>query len=388
MRKRTDSKKRRGHVLKLGLLAAMLIIIVGVSLGCVGGLTPIGWSGGKVADGTLFVGSKEGRLVAIDLADESRLWAEPLSPDGGGGGFGCLPVAGGGCGGSNKVAIYGTPAVAGDLVYIAGYNGKIYAYNADNLATRWVYPREGNLEPFAGGAVTDGTSLYIAGNEGKLYALDAVTGDKLWEYETGDKIWSTPTLSDGVLYIGSFDKKFYAINAADGTLKWTYQTEGTIVTTPLVADGLVYFGSFDRYLYAVNIADGSLKWRFMGQNWFWAMPLIHEGALYAGCLDKQVYVLNPASGAEIASFDLGGQVASSPVAVDKYVVFATRKGVVFSIDTVSHQLKQLADYEKDVDGPLTAYEGIVYVHTSELALERVNVLTGAILSPISLESQS
>jgi outer membrane protein assembly factor BamB len=367
----------------------MLIVIVGVSLGCVGGLVPIGWSGGKVADGTLFVGSKEGRLVAINLADDSRLWAEPLKSASQGGGFGCLPTAGSGCGGAAAVAIYGTPLVTGELVYIAGYNGKIYAYNEDNLATRWVYPREGNLDPFAGGLVTDdGTNLYIAGSDGKLYALDAVTGDWLWEYETGEKIWATPALSDGVVYIGSFDKKLYAINAADGTLKWSYQAEGAIVTTPLVADGVVYFGSFDRHLYAVNIADGSLKWRFEGENWFWAMPLIHEGALYAGCLDDKVYVLNPASGAEIVSIDLEGQVASSPVAVDKYVVFATRKGVVFSIDTESNNLRQLADFEKDVNGPLTAHEDIVYVHTSELALERVNVLTGAILSPISLESQS
>lgn len=388
MKTPTQSRQRRHHIVRLGLLAAMLAVIVGFGVGCVGGLVPVGWSGGQVADGTLFVGSKEGRLVAINLADESRLWAEPLSPGGQGGGFGCLPAMGGGCGGSAQVAIYGTPVVSGELVYIAGYNGKIYAYNEDNLATRWVYPREGNLEPFAGGAVTDGTNLYIAGSDGNLYALDALTGDWLWEYSTEDKIWSTPALSDGVVYIGSFDKKLHAVNAADGTLKWTYQTDGSIVTTPLVADGVVYFGSFDRYLYAVNIADGSLKWRFMGQNWFWASPLIHDGVLYAGCLDNRVYALDPASGAEVATYDLGGQVAATPVVVDKYVVFATRKGVVYRIDTESQELRQLADLEKDVDGPLTAYEDIVYVHTSELALERVNVLTGAVLSPISLESQS
>jgi len=298
--KTPQSRQPHRHIARLGLLAAMVIVIAGATLGCVGGLTPIGWSGGRVADGSLFVGSNQGRLVAINLTDDSRLWAEHLT-SASSGGLGCLPSMGGGCGGSTSVAIYGTPVVANGLVYIAGYNGKIYAYNEDNLATRWVYPREGNLDPFAGGLVTDGTNLYIGGADGNVYALDALTGDWLWEYPTGDKIWATPTISDGVVYIGSFDKSLYAIDAAAGTLKWSYPTEGTVVTTPLVADGVVYFGSFDRYLYAVNTADGSLKWRFQSQNWFWASPRLYNGVLYAGCLDNYVYVLDPASGEELAS---------------------------------------------------------------------------------------
>jgi len=37
-------------------------------------------------------------------------------------------------------------------------------------------------------------------------------GDKLWEFETGDKVTATPAIgSDGTVYIGSHDKKVYAI---------------------------------------------------------------------------------------------------------------------------------------------------------------------------------
>jgi hypothetical protein len=45
------------------------------------------------------------------------------------------------------VAIYGTPNIC-DLVYIAAYNGKIYAYTR-TLGARWVYPREGYLQPLS-----------------------------------------------------------------------------------------------------------------------------------------------------------------------------------------------------------------------------------------------
>ncbi|MFC2002169.1 PQQ-binding-like beta-propeller repeat protein, partial [Chloroflexota bacterium] len=107
---------------RIWLLFVVLLVAGLTSSGCIKGLQPIGWSGGAVYDGTLFVGSKEGRLVAFNIADGGRQWSEPLKAQAGG--FGCMPVAGGGCTAPAGVAIYGTPAVSGDLVYIGGYNGK------------------------------------------------------------------------------------------------------------------------------------------------------------------------------------------------------------------------------------------------------------------------
>ena len=103
--------KRRGLIVgKAVLLLGILLIIVLAGAGCIEGLYPIGWSGGAVADDTLFVGSKEGKLVAVNINDESRQWSEPLKASASGTGFGCVPMGGGGCagGGSAGVAIYGT----------------------------------------------------------------------------------------------------------------------------------------------------------------------------------------------------------------------------------------------------------------------------------------
>ena len=58
---------------------------------------------------------------------------------------------------------------------------------------------------------SDGT-VYVGSLDNKLYALNGKTGDKLWEFETGDKVSYSPAIgSDGTLYIGSWDKKLYAI---------------------------------------------------------------------------------------------------------------------------------------------------------------------------------
>jgi len=136
----------------------LLVLTSGLTIfGCRGELGAIarGWSGVAIADGALFLGSMDGKLVAINESNQDRLWPDvPFKASEQSGGFGCARAP-------EAVAIYGTPAVAEDLVYIAGYNGKLYAINAKTGALRWVHPREGELEPIVGGPVVALDKVYI-----------------------------------------------------------------------------------------------------------------------------------------------------------------------------------------------------------------------------------
>jgi outer membrane protein assembly factor BamB len=379
---------------RIAFLLALVIAVGLVAFGCVSGLAAVGWSGGTIDDGILYVGSQQGRLVAVNLADDSRVFSEVLIPISQPGLFGCSASSGGlgGCaGGAATVPIYGTPVVSGNLSYIAAYNGKVYAYSYsnNNLATRWVYPREGNLSSIVGGVAVAQGKVFFGCTDGKVYALDAEVGDYLWESATtGDKIWGTPAVDGDILYIGSFDKKLYALNIADGTIKWEYATEGSIISTPLIYQDTVIIGSFDRNLYALNASNGTPKWTvpFGGKNWFWAQPLIINDVLYVGCLDHFVYVINPATGVKITELDLKNPLASTPVVVGNSVVFVNRKGVVYSVGIGTYEVKELIDLKKTVNGPLAAYGDIVYIHTQENVLERINAVTGALFNPISLNS--
>jgi outer membrane protein assembly factor BamB len=367
------------------LLLVMFLVIVLLASGCVRGLTPVGWSGGTVSGDKLYIGSTEGRLVVINLTDESRQWAEPMS-DASRSGLGCSFFPGaGGCAAAAGVAIYGTPVISGGLVYAAGYNGKIYAYNVDSLAVRWVYPREGYLKPFVGGITISEDKLFIASTDGILYALNAETGDLLWQFATEKEIWATPAVDENTVYIGSFDEKFYAINTGDGSKRWEFITEGAIVSTPLIYDGTIYFGSLDKNMYAVGTENGSLKWKFAGQNWFWAMPVMYDGYIYAGCMDDSVYILDARTGNKVNEIDLGSPLPSSPVVIGDSVIFASKEGVVFSINTVSGSLTTLSEIEEqEINGPLTGHEDIVYVHTQDKKLHRINVVNGSVLRSIDL----
>jgi len=360
------------------LLLVSLLLVSGLAgAGCTQtGAVPRGWSGAVIADGTLFVGSMDGRLVALEASTGARLWEVLLEEAKSSGGFGCAAPA-------TSVAIYGTPVVAGDLVYVSGYNGKVYALNSSSGALRWVYPREGNLEPVVGGAVVSQGKLYFGSADGKVHALDAGTGDKQWEFQTGDKIWSTPVMDGDTLYIASFDNKLYALKAADGSKKWEFETEGAISATPLVHDDTVYIGSFDRYLYAVDADSGALRWKFMAENWFWARPVAYNGAIYAASLDGKVYALDVDTGDKVAEFDLKSPVSSSPVLVNGSLIVVSEDGKIYSI--TSAQKATLRDLEEKVSAPLCAGDGVVYVHTQKHdTLHAVNAETGVTLWTLPL----
>jgi outer membrane protein assembly factor BamB len=384
--------KFRHKIWTIRVILILITLALALSFSCVAGMQPIGWSGAAVSDNALFVGTQEGRLVAVNISDGSRLFSRRIESATSSGGLGCFGPTGGGCaGGPVGAAIYSTPAVSEDSVYIGAYDGRAYAFDYQ-LRENWKYPPEGEkaIEPIIGSLVVASDTVYFGSSDGKVYALVASTGRLAWNepFQTGEKIWSTPVISDNRLFIGSFDHKLYALDADDGSLQWEFETEGPIVSRPVVNDGMVFFGSFDRYFYAVNAESGVKNWEFVqADNWFWANPVVYDGVVYAPCLDGKVYVLNAANGEQVVdAIDLGSALTSSPVLVDTSLIIISQKGIVYSLDVITNQVRQLAEIGKLVYAPLVASDSIVYVHPQEPIIQPINLSTGAKLATISLKS--
>ena len=63
----------------------------------------------------------------------------------------------------------------------------------------------------------------------------AKTGVKLWEFETGDWVISSPAIgSDGTVYVGSEDNKLYAINGTTGVKLWEFETGDAVYSLSLI----------------------------------------------------------------------------------------------------------------------------------------------------------
>ena len=62
-----------------------------------------------------------------------------------------------------------------------------------------------------------------------LMGAEKKAGTKLWEFKTGDAVYSSPAIgSDGTVYVGSSDKKLYAINGKTGDKLWEFETGDSI----------------------------------------------------------------------------------------------------------------------------------------------------------------
>jgi eukaryotic-like serine/threonine-protein kinase len=380
----------RTPAIKYGLMALLLLLTL-VMTGCGVSSTPQGGSGGTIAGGSIYIcpslqssgsgfgcsqsSAPQGKVVAVNTADGTKLWQTSLQAPAPSSSFlSCSSSASG-------AVVYGNPAALDDLVYVADYNGKVYAISASTRLSKEIYLDVKNPQPIISAPVAASVAgkklVLVASSDGKVYALDATSLERVWVFPTGGKIWATPVLAGDTIYVGSFDKKLYAINATDGSKKWEYATGGSIISSAALDGDTVYVASFDRNLHAVNTADGTLKWTFTAAKLFWSQPLVVNNKVYAACLDNKVYVLDAGTGNNITEFDLGSPISSSPVIVGKYIVFASEKGKISAIDTTSNQIKLLTDLSETVNAPLSGSGSIVYIYTHSQNLYALSVESGA-----------
>ena len=164
--------------------------------GCVGISNPEGWAGPTcrhpdtacissqgTADDLLLASTARGKLSALSAEDLSRVWTFPTGEE------------------DPKIdleAIYGTPVVVRDTVYLAGYSGAVYALHLEDGSIQWRFEADG---PIIAGLAASETAVYVASDDGRLHVLDSQTGQQVDTFDAGDSIWATPLLADGLLYV-------------------------------------------------------------------------------------------------------------------------------------------------------------------------------------------
>lgn len=243
-------------------------------------------------DGTVYIGSGDGRLYAIGTSGAVR-WSYQTGS-----------------------MIDSSPAIgAGGEIYVGSCDSYLYCLTSGG-ALKWRYATGGMIwsSPSLG---ADGT-VYFGCQDGCCYALRP-DGALRWKYNAGSAVWSSPALgSDGTIYFACGNGKLYALTA-QGALKWTYLTGSAADSSPTVgADGAIHFGSGDGYFYAIS-PNGTLRWRAYTGNLVdstaatGANGTIYVGTGGAGTVGT-MRAYSPA-GTELWRVSLTGGVRSSP-AVD------------------------------------------------------------------------
>ncbi|MFJ8821460.1 PQQ-binding-like beta-propeller repeat protein [Streptomyces sp. NPDC102467] len=216
--------------------------------------------------------------------------------------------------------VWGTPKVAGDLVYVTSFevhaldvatgrrrfktrdvawsmavaDGRIHASDGPTLwaldareggdlwrlgTDAWVYALQADH-----GTVVTGT------RGGGVQAREAAGGDKLWEI-TGcqtdfESPEAGPVVHDGTVYVWQ-DARLRALEARTGEERWSYpigdaaSCGGVPVRLTPAPDGYVYVSAGTRVL-AIDVASGHVRWHFEAPAVFLCPPAYAPGPAVTG----------------------------------------------------------------------------------------------------------
>jgi outer membrane protein assembly factor BamB len=275
-----------------------------------------------------------------------------------------------------KGQVLGSPAVAGDAIYVGSTAGFLYAVERKSGTERWKFETKSRIA--SSPAVANGL-VYFGAYDGHFYAVDGATGALRWKFATegerqftakhlhgmqpaGESMpdpwdcWlSSPVVWNGAVYFGSGDGNVYALDAGTGALKWKFKTGDVVHASPAIADGMVFIGSWDRYFYAIDAVSGAEKWRFKtgedaavhNQQGIQSSAAVADGTVYFGCRDSHVYALDEFTGEKKWAYATGGTwVLTSPAVDDGLVFFGISfGGKLFAADAKTGAIVYSVDFK-------------------------------------------
>ncbi|WP_210505900.1 PQQ-binding-like beta-propeller repeat protein [Naasia sp. SYSU D00057] len=253
----------------------------------------------RVFDRTLYVGSRDQHLYALDARTGREQWRyETAGP------------------------VTSSPAVAAGLVYVGSNDNRLHAVDAESGQLSWTFVTGAPIH--SSPTVVDGT-VFVGSRDNHVYALDAVSGHLRWSFAglphtdlvTGFN--SSPAVVDGALYIGSRDHSVYCIDVAQGFARWRTSTDSTVDSSPTVADGLVLIGSDDHSLWALGTGDGVAVWKFGTGGGVISRPHVDGDSVYVGSADGRLYSVDRSTGRQRWRLDTGGAIRSSPTTFEGLV---------------------------------------------------------------------
>lgn len=292
-----------------------------------------------VVGGTLYVGSNDHNLYAIEAESGTLKWKFKTGS-----------------------RVTSSPAVAKGLVYFGSFDGDFYALNAATGAQQWKFKTGGERryagkhlhgtepageimpDPFdfflSSPTVTEET-VYFGSGDSNVYALNGTTGELKWKFQTGDVVHSSPAVANGIVYAGSWDTYFYALDATTGKEKWRFKTGDDpdihnqigIQSSPMVVDGVVYFGCRDSNLYALDAQTGEKRWAFNNKgSWVIGSPVAKGGKLYFATSDSGLFhAVDARTGAEWYTLQLIWPMFSSPAIAGDMLYIGSEEGKLYAI---------------------------------------------------------
>jgi outer membrane protein assembly factor BamB len=177
-----------------------------------------------------------------------------------------------------------------------------------------------------------------AQGDGWVRGYDALTGEKLWEFDLNpkDSVWprtrneviATPVIYGDRVYLGNGQDPehgegvghFYAIDATkrgditESGRVWYFGDIRRTISTAAIADGLVYIADFSGFLHCLDVETGEEVWMYDTFAAIWGSPFLADGKVYLGDEDGDIVVLQHGREMKVlAEMNMGSAVYATVV---------------------------------------------------------------------------
>ncbi len=312
-----------------------------------------------VKDGVVYLGSRDSKIYALNLADGTKRWDIQLEQGG----------------------IQGAPALTDTTMFAGKAEAYYYVYSWDRVAGTDGWSRQtGELIGRPPWVLPDETRLYThldpevnapENVQTRMAALNQSNGETIWATPIGGVPEVPPALSETLLLTASSDEKLYAFDRETGAIKWQAELTGKPASSPLVHRGRVYVSTISGALYSFELDSGKVAWRHQfpdvslqgnlalsGQlllvpglkglytfdtdklepRWTFrspqevTAPVASRNFVYLGCANNMLYVLRIENGSAAGVYRTGGEILASPVLAGGFVLVGSSDGKLYAYE--------------------------------------------------------
>jgi outer membrane protein assembly factor BamB len=199
------------------------------------------------------------------------------------------------------------------------------------------------------GKIGDVVQVVHPQGDGRVRGYEALTGKKLWEFDTNpkDSVWpktrnetiSTPVIVDNVVYTANGQDPEHGegvghLYAIDGTKRgditdsgriWHYTDIRRSISTGAVYNGMIFYADFSGFLHCLDIKTGKPYWKHDLLASIWGSPMVIDGKVYLGDEDGDLVILEAAKEEKvIGEYNLGTSIYSTPVPANGVLFIMSR----------------------------------------------------------------
>jgi outer membrane protein assembly factor BamB len=292
-----------------------------------------------VAGETIYAGSVDRKVYAVDLASGQLRWSSRL------GGL-----------------IGGGVLVQGDTVYAASGRpeGRVYALDAHTGHRLWRTTTGTVSAPLA---LVDGT-LVAETQRGEVFGLHPSSGTVIWRRMVGFSRIPAVAGDSGTLVVATIDSLF-RLNARDGKIVRRVRSPGAIVSPWLQHRGLLVGGTTDSGVVAIAHGDLRPRWRAALDAPVLGTPAAQGDTFYAASRRGTVYRIAPVAPdtAPVATpiAELDWPVTSSVTVLDGLVLVGGADGTLRALRPDGGEAWRIQLSSPAELGPLPLADGMVAV---------------------------